>query len=113
MKPSVTRFLKLNLEKDVKVCGCCNYASRYEVTIYSKDVTLLKSAAEKILAIKENGIIVPTETVLALACFFNQIASSKIHCRNQKCWTHLGDTCSLWTARKGSQDNTTYMTCSQ
>jgi hypothetical protein len=100
MKPAVTRFLKLNLEKESKRCGTCFFCSKYEITVYSNDYAKLKAAAKEILDVKPNGVILRSESVIALLCLALTWQNEKVHCRKEHVWTHfLGPACSFWMPR--------------
>ena len=103
MKPSENHFLKIDLDQVIHLCGCCQHASNYEVYIYMSEVEALKAAAQEILD-ANNGIKIQIETALKVTSFFDKVLLEKVYCRNQKCWTHIGEICSIWQPRIQNHD---------
>ena len=89
-------FLKIDLNGAVLVCGCCKFAEKRQFEISSNDFSMLEKAAETVLEAGRNRTVIPTETLLRITAFFNQVAAHKVFCDNQKCLVSvINDRCSL------------------
>jgi len=100
MVSSGSHSVKIDLSESAKRCGNCEFCGRYEISLYSADMTRLQNAAKEILNAKPGGAFLRSEYVIDVLVVFERLHNEKVYCRQERCWVNLLEpACSLWQPR--------------